>query len=286
MKWTVSLFWVVFFSSGTALFADTLYKKNGEILRNVKIVGQTRMQVRYRKADSEKIKYIAKSQLRRITYQKVDEKEAAKEEERKKRARERREKKRRAALAEKRRKAAALRRKRAAARRAHGRLQQAIRRNIVLPGWGQWHLGQKTRGAIFGGAFVATAGFAYQASQDLQNATRSYLDPVPFALLQSNSNGLLIGNLIYSQRGAEVEAAGARLNQSLLLLTLIWAGGFLDLSYARGGGGAPVSPKKKKRKGGSKGVGKHLSMGFFALPPLSAHKQDRGSLGFTIQMRF
>ena len=294
----------LFVLSPWALGADTLYKKNGDVLRNVKIVGQSRMQVRYKKQGEEKTRYIAKSQLRRIVYGSVD-----KDEEEKKRRKEREERKKREEAARKKRelarKRAAAARRRQAALAEQQKLKEAIRRDIVLPGWGQWHLGQRGKGAAFAGAYLATAAYAASSFQNVQAATANYLDPLPFLMFQSSDNGLVLGNLIYGQRGAEVEAAAGQLNQSLLLLTLIWAGGFLDLSFYQGRAAPPArrstAPRRRApskgggppRSGGSsKGGGPpstHRSgvrTGFYALPPLTTRQNDRGSFGFVVQMRF
>lgn len=278
----------VFLFCLSTLSADTLYKKNGTVLRDVTIVGQTRMQVRYRKEGEDKIRYVAKSQLRRITYEKKTEEE--KEAEAKKRAAER-ERKRKLEEA-RRRKAEALRKKRAAEARAarqRDSLQGAIRRNIVLPGWGQWHIGQETKGAVFMGAFAGSLFYAYLFSAELQTATAAYLDPTPFALAQSLDNGLIIGNLMYSQRGAAVEAAGAKVNQAVLLMTLIWAGAFLDLSYTDFGTGAPTrtrtrSTPKSKPPTESKG-GRGPGVSFFLLPPIGP-EDKHGAMGVAVHMRF
>ncbi|MCB1173420.1 MAG: hypothetical protein KDK39_07645 [Leptospiraceae bacterium] len=193
------------------LWADTLYLKNGSQL-NGTIVGQSRTVVRIRVGDQ--VQVIAKTEIRRIVFQRESDNDAAQkrkaEEERRRKAAEAKaaeEEKRRAAEEEKRRaqeatvaeeeqrraeeaKKAAERRRQEALRREQERNQGpttagAFVRSLILPGWGQYYQGRTSDAYLIGGIFAISAGSAVYLDQRYQAADRSYRGDVELFLIGS-----------------------------------------------------------------------------------------------------
>lgn len=52
--------------------------------------------------------------------------------------------------------------------------RHSLWRSAIVPGWGQWHRGQRSRGAVFLGGFTVALGFAYEARTRYRSALRDY----------------------------------------------------------------------------------------------------------------
>ena len=125
------------------------------------------------------------------------------------------------------------------------RQRGALLRNLVLPGWGHRHMGARSRGWGWTVAAGGALGALYYTNQEVVHRRAEYLDPVPLLFLQPVDNqDFFIGQYIYGQRATRLKAAHNDYQTAALLLTSVWVGSLIDLTFlppvsgGRTGGGA------------------------------------------------
>lgn len=184
---------LLIFLFSAALFADTVYMKNGKVY-NGKIVGQSRKKIRIKIGGTTRV--FEKKTIKRVIYSKSAE-ELKKNTEAKRKAEE--ERKRNEARADRDKKDAEEKRRLEAERLRKIKLEKqhkidialgptwhgALLRSLLVPGWGQYYQGRQSMAYIIGGAFWATATASVYMDSQYQLSRATYEDNATQFLLTS-----------------------------------------------------------------------------------------------------
>ena len=109
-------------------------------------------------------------------------------------------------------------------------------RSALLPGWGQLHDGQRNKGRALIVAAAGTGTYMTLSYLEFDRARQAYDAFIGIPAALAGSDTFLLNSFLIAERGAALDAAEERFQQSILLFAATYAIGLLDAILLRGDG--------------------------------------------------